>query len=91
MLLLYFFVIIFFFGALINGSFELIILAIFLLGAFFTWILIDTSLIQTKRRKKLQKNCNPIKDIYLKSDDEILEKLQKLSRPFYSILDELKT
>ena len=89
MLLFCFFIFLFFFVAVINGSFELIILAIFLLGAFFTKVLIDTSFIKTKGRKKPQKNCNPIKDIYLKSDDEILEKLQKLSRPFYSILDQL--
>ena len=89
MLLLYFFISLFFCIAVINGSSELIILAIFLLGAFFTKVLIDNSFIKTKGRKKTQKNCNPIKDIYLKSDDEILEKLQKLSRPFYSILDQL--
>tara|TARA_Y100001978_G_scaffold105363_1_gene94197 strand:- start:80 stop:1141 length:1062 start_codon:yes stop_codon:yes gene_type:complete len=89
MLLFCFFIFLFFFVAVINGSFELIILAIFLLGAFFTKVLIDTSFVKTKGRKKPQKNCNPIKDIYLKSDDEIIEKLQKLSRPFYSILDQL--
>ena len=68
---------------------AILVIAPFLPGIYFTWALIDHLFFKQKRIVKSKKKCNPIKDIYKKSDDEIVEKLQKLSRPFYSILDEL--
>ncbi len=44
-----------------------------------------------KKEKKEGNGCKPIKDLYLKSDEEIIEKLNELSKPFYKTVFELKT
>ena len=36
------------------------------------------------------RECKPIKNLFLKSDDEIIEMMHELTEPIYPILDEIK-
>ena len=43
-----------------------------------------------KKKKKEGNGCKPIKDLYLKSDEEIIEIFDELSKPLYSIVEEIR-